>query len=260
MSMLLKRLTSALLILVCLLTMALVALTIAFFITKYHPPQRPASPTGDGVGSTPIQSGTMADGTPNGTPSPTDTITLPETPDAGLAYQDSLIFMGDSLTARLIDRGVLTGGTATTQVWRAETDVFHLKPGMSDQTIVLPGPGEHAGKNVSVAKAVALTKPSVLIITLGTDWGVSYYIPERESDFKTCYIEFIQGIRRASPDTTVILQSVFPVSARCTTMSNTQINRANQLIREIAGATDCRYLDTQSVLRDESGNLKAEFC
>ncbi len=241
------RPTRILLILTCALTVALTVLTVAFFVTKYAPagagadrPSDSADPSGDA----PL--GTIPDG-----------ITLPETPDAGKSYQDSLIFVGDSLTAHLINREALTGGTTTTQVWRTESGIFNLKPGMNAQQIIFPGPGEHTGKLLTVAEAATFAEPRILIVTLGADWGVAYL---SEQDFKACYTDFIRRIKEASPDTTVILQSIFPVTEDCRVLTNAQIDLANKWVKAIAADTDCPYLDTQSILKDDKGALKAEFC
>jgi len=44
------------------------------------------------------------------------TLILGESPDAGMAYIDRMIFFGESTTAHLRARGVLSGGTETQQV------------------------------------------------------------------------------------------------------------------------------------------------
>ncbi len=240
-----ERTRRVLLLVTVVLLVALTVLTVVFFITKATPSaDAPAGESGDRPLEDLPTSG-EADG-----------VTLPETPDAGEAYQDSLTFVGDSLTAHLINRGVLTGGMATTQVWRTESNMFNLKAGAVSQKIIYPGPGEHTGRAMTVAEAAALAKPRILIVTLGTDWGVAYL---NEQDFKAAYSELIHAIRKASPDTAVLIQSIFPVTADCAVLSNAQIDRANEWVKAVAAETDCRYLDTQSVLRDETGALKAAY-
>lgn len=241
------RTVRILLVLLCTLTLALTALTVAFLVTKY-------APSGNG-GAVESVSDTEAD-TP--TMGENDAVILPETPDAGVAYQDSLTFVGDSLTAHLISRGVLTGGTATTQVWRTESNMLNLKPGITAQTVIFPGPGTQTGTLMTVAEAAALAKPKILIITLGTDWGVAYF--DKKEDFVACYADFIRGIMEASPETAIVVQSIFPVTEDCRVLSNAQIDRANGWIKSMVAEIGCYYLDTQSVLKDENGYLKAEFC
>ncbi len=182
-----------------------------------------------------------------------DGVTLSQTPDAGIEYQDSLTFVGDSLTAHLVNRGVLTGGTNTKQVWRSESNMINLNSEVTSAKIIFPG----TGKKMTIAEAAKEAKPSILIITLGTDWGVSYL---GEEEFKNCYTKLIQQIQKASPGTTIVLQSIFPVTAGCATLDNAKIDTANRWVKAIASENQCHYLDTQSVLKDENNCLKAEYC
>ena len=180
-------------------------------------------------------------------------VVLPETPDAGITYQDSLTFVGDSLTAHLVSRGVLTGGKDTKQVWRSESNMINLNSEVTSAKIVYPATGE----KMTIAEAAAAAKPSILLITLGTDWGVSYL---SEQEFKDCYSKLVKQIKEASPDTVIILQSIFPVTKDCKVLDNQKIDTANTWVKAIAVDNGCRYLDTQSVLKDGSNCLKAEYC
>lgn len=182
-----------------------------------------------------------------------DGVTLTKTPDAGIEYQDRLTFVGDSLTAHLVNRGVLTGGTNTKQVWRSESNMINLNSEVTSAKIIFPGTGE----KMTIAEAAKEAKPSILIITLGTDWGVSYL---GEEEFKDCYTKLVKQIQKASPQTTIVLQSIFPVTAACATLDNAKIDTANRWVRAIAAENGCRYLDTQSILKDENNCLKAEYC
>ncbi|MBE6694593.1 MAG: hypothetical protein E7589_07500 [Ruminococcaceae bacterium] len=180
-------------------------------------------------------------------------VVLPYSADAGSAYQDSLYFLGDSLTAHLISRGVLSGGTQTKQVLAPKLGMLNLNSEITFAKVVLP----RDGREVTAAEAVAIEKPPVLIVTLGTDWGVSYL--ERE-DFKYCYSKLIRALKEASPDTKIVLQSIFPVTVDCKVLSNKKIDRANVWVRELAGEHGLNYLDTQSILKDSEGNLRRELC
>ena len=184
---------------------------------------------------------------------PDNSVVLPETPDAGMTYQDSLTFVGDSLTAHLVSRGVLTDGKNTRQVWRSESNMINLNSEVTSAKIVYPATGE----KMTIAEAAAAAKPSILIITLGTDWGVSYL---SEQEFKDCYSKLVKQIKEASPDTVIILQSIFPVTKDCKVLNNQKIDTANTWVKAIAADNGCRYLDTQSVLKDGSNCLKAEYC
>ena len=238
-----ERLTRLLLIAIAGMLVLLLILTIVFIATK--PSNKPVkdpdkAPTTDAVGD-PVQ------------PPEDDGVTLPLTPDAGTAYQDKIIFVGDSLTAHLINREVLTGGTNTKQVWRCENNMMNLNSEITSVKIIYPGTGE----KMTIAEAAGKAQPEIMVITLGTDWGVSYL---SESEFKSCYAGLVQAVQKASPKTKIILQSIFPVTAACVNLDNTKIDTANKWVKAVAAENGCRYLDTQSILKDDKNCLKENYC
>ena len=209
--------------------------------------------SGGCAGSDSTESGSQSD-TSALSPSPVpDSVTLPETADAGQAYQDKLTFLGDSLTAHLVSRGVLTDGQNTKQVWRTKDNMLNLDSPITSAKINLPGTDRY----VTIAEAAAELKPEILVITLGTDYGVSYLV---ETDFKAYYTKLVRAIQEASPNTVILLQSIFPVTAGCKVLSNEKIDRANGWVKAVAAENNCRYLDTQSVLKDENNCLRDSLC
>ena len=244
-----ERLMRILLVTIAVMLVAVIILSIV--LISLIRPDRPDGPSTD----LPVEGTTQNQPTNNNPTGNTDAdgVTLSQTPDAGIAYQDSIIFVGDSLTAHLINRGVLTGGTDTKQVWRSESNMINLNSEVTSAKIIFPGTGE----KMTIAEAAKAAKPTILIITLGTDWGVSYL---SESEFKECYGSLIQQIQKASPKTTIILQSIFPVTAACATLDNAKIDTANKWVKAIAADNGCHYLDTQSILKDENNFLKEEYC
>jgi lysophospholipase L1-like esterase len=246
-----EKLTRILLLVSALLVVLLLVLTVLNIVARI-----PEKPENTDPAQTSGQAQTDESGNPvtppAGEPAPDD-VTLPQTPDGGLTYQDSLVFVGDSLTAHLINRGVLSGGTNTRQVWRSESNMINLNSEVTSAKIIFPGTGE----KMTIAEAAAEAKPSILIITLGTDWGVSYL---SEDEFKACYEKLVKAIQKESPHTTIILQSIFPVTAACATLDNAKIDTANKWVKAVAAANGCHYLDTQSILKDENNFLKAEYC
>lgn len=242
------KILMGLLMTVGILLLATVICLISFLVAGS--PQDPAEPD-----DTATESGTAND--PDGTSAPVANpnvgqTPLPETPDAGIEYQDKLIFAGDSLTAHLVNREVLTGGKLTKQVWRTENNMLNLNSEVTAAKIIYPETGE----SMTIAEAAGKAKPEIMIVTLGTDWGVSYLT---ETDFKACYTALIRDIQAASPDTTVILQSIFPVTADAN-LQNDKIDTCNIWVREIAAECGCPYLDTQSILKGADNALKPEYC
>ena len=237
-----ERLTRLLLIAIAGMLVLLLVLTIVFIATK--PSNKPVkdpdkAPTTDAAGD-PVQ------------PPEDDGVTLPLTPDAGTAYQDKIIFVGDSLTAHLINREVLTGGTNTKQVWRCENNMMNLNSEITSVKIIYPETGE----KMTIAQAAATAKPAVMIITLGIDYGVAYL---KEDEFKACYTALVKDIQKASPNTRIILQSIFPVTDFCTKFENTEIDLANTWVKAVAAENGCRYLDTQSILKDDKNCLNKAY-
>ena len=240
-----EKLVRLLLIAAAVLTLLLMVLTVLNITSRI--PEKPEDTT------PPKDSGTVQVGGPVEPLPEDDGVTLGQTPDAGIEYQDSLVFVGDSLTAHLINRGVLTGGTNTKQVWRSESNMINLNSEVTSAKIIFPGTGE----KMTIAEAAGEAKPAVLVITLGTDWGVAYL---SEAEFKDCYGKLVKAVQKESPKTKVVLQSIFPVTASCSSLDNAKIDTANKWVKAVAAENECYYLDTQSVLKDENNCLKAEYC
>ena len=181
-----------------------------------------------------------------------DTV-LAETADAGQAYIDKIVFLGDSTTYGLRAYKMLAGGKDTTQVWTPKTGTLTLSQA-SFATIVYPETDEE----LTIADAVAKKKPEYLVITLGVN-GVSFM---KEDYFKSEYKKIIDSVQTASPDTKIICQSIFPVAktyARLESINNELIDVANKWICEIAAECGVKYLDTNSALRDADGWLPEDY-
>lgn len=183
-------------------------------------------------------------------PSSSDAV-LDETEDMGQEYIDSMIFFGDSNTDHLRSYEMLKGGRNTTQVWSTESQTVTLNSEITNVKIIYP----ETGAQMTVPEAAALKKPEYLVISLGTN-GVSTLT---ESQFKYCYKKLISAVKEASPNTKIIVQSIYPVTSWYTGFSNEKINAANEWLLEIAEETGVKYADTASVLKDTNGSLDESF-
>jgi lysophospholipase L1-like esterase len=163
----------------------------------------------------------------------------------------SLTFLGDSITAHMISRA----DVQPAQVWATKERYLNLDSRITYAKIVAPD----TGKEERIAEVAARLHPPHLVITLGVDYGVYYYRNDL-SLFAKYYEKLLDEIAAASPDTELMLQSIFPVTAACKNVTNEMIENANGVIQEIARKRDLCYLDTQSVLRDANGFLKKEYC
>ena len=184
---------------------------------------------------------------------------LPQTSDLGEDYIEKIIFLGESTTYGLQRYGLLPD----CQVWTGATcadgrvktaGTLSLSPSIDKTRILYPDTGEA----ITVGEALRRKKPEYLIITLGLNNGASYY---SEDEFKQCYRILLNAVTEASEDTTVILQSLFPVAKSCKirTFTPERIRICNGWICDLASEYGIYYLDTFSVLCDENGYLYPEY-
>ena len=186
---------------------------------------------------------------------PDNSAVLGKTADMGQTYIDSIIFLGDSTTYHMINRAVLTGGKDTKQVWSGNKGTLTLDGNIHKTNIVYP----ETGAEMTVAEAVAAKKPKYMVITLGVN-GVAY---ATETQFKAYYGKLITAIKDASPETGIILQSIFPVTEsydqKGGKLCNANIDIANGWIMQLASEYGCKYLDTASVLKNDNGAMIALY-
>ncbi|MDR0858255.1 MAG: GDSL-type esterase/lipase family protein [Oscillospiraceae bacterium] len=175
-----------------------------------------------------------------------------EPPEPDSTLLDRIIFLGDSTTYGLRHYGLLSGGRNTRQVWTPASGTLTLDR-QSFATIVYPPSGEE----IPIREAAELEKPEILLITLGVN-GVSYLSEER---FKAEYGDLIDGILEVSPETKIVLQSMFPVSAsyeHLASINNDKISAANVWIRELAEDRGADYIDSYVILADEADGFLPE--
>ena len=178
---------------------------------------------------------------------------LPLTGDMGQAYLDSLTFLCDSPTYWMWPFGMLAGGSDSTQLWTGPEKTLTLAY-LRGYTILDP----YDYQLRTIPEAAALHRPEIMVIALGLN-GIAFM---DEDYFKEEYLHLIGEIREASPDTELILQSMYPISPTFVywgSITNESISRGNRWILEIAEEADCRYLDTFSALLGEDGHIRPEL-
>lgn len=190
-------------------------------------------------------------------------VLLDPTEDLGDEYIQKITFLGESTTYGLWHYGVLRGGKTSEQVWTGATvqngkvccaGTLSLSPSITSTKLFYPATGEA----LTLSEALQRKKPEILVITLGLNNGASYYT---EDMFKQCYRMLIQSVKSSSPETVILVQSIFPVAKSCMIGAYTpeRIRLCNTWLCDLALEYDLGYLDTASALSDAEGYLKPEY-
>lgn len=177
---------------------------------------------------------------------PSSDVVLGETEDAGQEYIDKIYFVGDSTTYHFFK-----GGIDRSHLLVPESGTLMLASDILDVTVGTSG--------LTIPEAIKKNGAEIVIITIGVNGADTF----TEVKYKTYYQKLINGIEEVSPDTEIILQSVFPVadwySEKDNNISNEGIDTLNSWAKELAAEKGLRYLDTQSILKNENGAQKEAF-
>ncbi len=112
------------------------------------------------------------------------------------------------------------------------------------------------GEVMTMYDAILYFKPRKLYIMLGTN-GINVSTAE---ELMNGYSTFIYSLKANAPDMHIVLQSLPPVTLE-TSLSNPvyysleNIDKYNQMIKELALSSGCYFLDTNSIYRDSTGFL-----
>ena len=141
------------------------------------------------------------------------------------------------------------------QIWTPKSRTLALDLALTT-TILYPETEEE----ISIEEAARRKQPEIMVITLGVN-GVSY-MHDKEEYFISVYTKLVNKIKNASPDTKIILQSIYPVARnweKTKSINNERIRAANIWVQKVAEDCEIYYLDTISVLADEEGYLPEAY-
>ena len=180
---------------------------------------------------------------------------LPENEKDALS---GVFFFGESTTAHLARvGGVLDNDMYRGKVLRDESGTRYL------DMRILSSPVIYEGKKLSFAEAVERTQPRVLVLSFGLN-GIMRWSRDPES-FLRNYRALINGILECSPNTKIILQSIYPVGENDCFSSpvhvlNSQIDTLNGYIASLSNAYEnVDYINTAAFLTDANGALSSEY-
>ena len=184
-------------------------------------------------------------------------------------FDKNTVFIGDSTTNSFRRFGLLSGGNDTLSVWTGAGntlsmwDVAHktikLSPAMIGYLRSLPDYPRYASSiairqndpftaYIPLRCLAALTQPETIVITLGIN-GCSMM---SDADFSSEYRYLVETLSECSPNSRIVLNSIFPVTAEAK-VSNADIDRKNRLIRLIAADYGLLYIDTNTPMKNQNG-------
>lgn len=108
-------------------------------------------------------------------------------------------------------------------------------------------------------------KPSRLFINIGTN---DLSMDKPISDMTEKYAEIISRVKKALPDVEIILMAYYPgnINVASERMKNTlsirtncKIHLANLEVEKLANKLGLRFIDVNCGIKDENGDLKAEY-
>ncbi len=171
----------------------------------------------------------------------TSSALLTETADAGNAYQEQTLFIGDSNTVRLYANGLIS------------LQQFCAKEGIGTSAALNEGivTFKRDDNRYTIAQAVAKMKPRRVVIMLGTnDNSMS------TEDFIGNYTALVQAIQASYPYTDIIVNTVPPVPSNHSNypnMDQTRIDDFNMALLTMCEQLGVKFLNSAEALKDANG-------
>lgn len=182
-----------------------------------------------------------------------DDFILKETPDAGQEYLDKIIFVGESTTYHMKVHKVVN----VNNVWAGETGTLALFNITNDLgKIYFPD----NGKTLFIWEAAKIKQPEIIFLTFGLNGSPSF----TQKSFENNYNYLIDKIKENSPNTKIILNTVYPITYEYDKanngFTNEKIRQINEWIKEIAKNKKVYFINTYDVVSDQNGYLIDAYC
>ena len=177
----------------------------------------------------------------------TSSALLTGTADAGDAYQEQTLFIGDSNTVRLYANGLIS------------LQQFCAKEGIGTSAALNEGivTFKRDDNRYTIAQAVAKMKPRRVVIMLGTnDNGMN------TEDFISNYTALVQAIQASYPYTDIIVNTVPPVPSNHSNypnMDQTRIDDFNMALLTMCEQLGVKFLNSAEALKDANGYGNVDY-
>ncbi len=187
---------------------------------------------------------------------------LGESEEADDEYINDIVFVGESTTYGLYHYGVLPKGKETKHVWTPSSGTLMLTNVNQDiGKVNVHNPNTGVNENLLISDAAGIYKPEYMVITLGLN-GVSFYIDDDVQYYIGEYVKLINEIKAKSPDTKIMVQSVFPVAQSyeySDSISNERLNKANYLFAKMCEQMEIKFLNTAPIFMNENGEMAEDY-
>lgn len=178
-----------------------------------------------------------------------DNTIIKETTDGGEDYTNQFVFAGDSMALYYVINGAIPG-----------TKLWHQISITSATALTSPIYINHIDTEKTFVENFQEKKPEKVLFTLGTNsvaTMTSEYFIEK-------YKELITQIKKVSPNTLLIVQSIPPVSKSNDDngygLNNDKINKFNYYIAKMCSELNISFLYSAPSMKDEFGQCKEGYC
>lgn len=172
---------------------------------------------------------------------------LAQTTRADSSYLNDITFVGDSRTNGMLQYHFVT------------QDQTYAIDGINHRDIQQKSFIEIGGRTYTLADAISLKEPRIIMVSLGIN-GVAFMT---EEEFMSEYKSLIEMLKYHSPNSQIIIQSMFPVSRQKERndprMSNEIIDSYNDSLLQLAKDEGCFFLDSADELKDDNNALASVY-
>lgn len=193
--------------------------------------------------------------------------------DTQFPIERNVVFLGDSTTNAMRHYEIFPGGKNTACVWsgvdgtlsmwdvsrkeigvtQAMHDTYTKRKIFSNMKNIFRQVKSSSNPSIVYSAKIGdlceYVRPIAIVITLGVNGCTCM----SEDDFKYEYSSLVEVIKEASPDTRIILNSIYPVSKQSTKITNQEIDIANRWIAQIARDNSVNFIDTNKILKASDG-------
>lgn len=170
---------------------------------------------------------------------------VPEREPVDSNYFEDAVFIGDSITVGFGNYGLVPKSNVLADI------------GINLDTIMNKSYISTSEGRLTAIQSIQQKQPKKIYIMLGSNgiaWAESRVLINK-------YKEFVNEVKQQSPISTIYICSIPPVTnskqQSDNRYANSKIASYNKMLLEMAIDTECYFLDSQSVLTDEYGNLSA---